>query len=189
MINKERKQKSIFGDNWIYKNTLERFPNHPLINLKPILDRILEGIQENLEGYYSKDFGRPSYPPSVILKMLLLEYLYNLSDVAVSQAVNCNILFKWFCGLDIDELAPDDTTLVKFRRRLGEDGFKAVFADFIEQAKRLGYGKGKLRILDATHVLSFSRGLNVVNLLKDGIKRVLKASEREGTATIRKSEG
>ncbi len=106
--------------------------------------------------------------------MLILEYLYNLSDVAVSQAVNCNILFKWFCGLDIDELAPDDTTLVKFRRRLGEDGFKAVFTDFIEQAKRLGYGKGKLRILDATCVLSFSRGLNVVNLLKDGIKRVLR---------------
>ncbi|MEO0115182.1 MAG: transposase, partial [candidate division WOR-3 bacterium] len=107
-------------------------------------------------------------------KMLILEYLYNLSDVAVSQAVNCNILFKWFCGLDIDELAQDDTTLVKFRRRFGEDGFKAVFTDFIEQVKRLGYGKGKLRILDATCVVSFSRGLNVVNLLKDGIKRVLR---------------
>lgn len=183
MIRKERKQNSIFGDNWVYKTILEKFPDHPLVRLKPIVNKILESIEEDMEFYYSKDFGRPSYPPSVILKMLLLEYLYNLSDVAVASSVACNMLFKWFCGLDIDEDVPDDSTLVKFRKRLGEDGFKEVFARFMEEAKQLGYSKGKLRILDATHVLSFSRGLSLGSLLKDGIKRVMK-TVKEKTLTL-----
>ncbi len=174
VISQERKQSSLFGDNWIYKNLLEKFPDHPLIKLRPLVDKILKEIGDNIEVYYRKDFGRPSYPVSVIFKMLLLEYLYNLSDVAVSQAVCCNFLFRWFCGLDIVDNVPDDTTLVKFRKRLGEEGFQEIFKDFILEAKQLGYGKGKLRIIDATHVLSFSRGLGAVSLLKDGAKRIIK---------------
>ena len=173
MITKERKQFSLFGDNWIYKNLLERFPEHPLVKMKPLIDNLLSKIEKDISVYYSAGFGRPSYPPAMLLKMLLLEYLYNLSDVAVSQGVCCNILFRWFCGLDIDESVPDDTTLVKFRNRLGEDGFKEIFNTFITLAQQLGYGKGKLKILDATHVFSFSRGLSVVGLLKDGLKRVM----------------
>lgn len=80
VITKERKQSSLFGDNWIYKNLLDKFPDHPLIKLKPLVDKILNEISDNIEAYYRKDFGRPSYPVSVIFKMLLLEYLYNLSD-------------------------------------------------------------------------------------------------------------
>jgi len=174
VISKDRKQSSLFGDNWIYKNLLEKFPDHPLIKLRPLIDKILTEIADNIEAYYRKDFGRPSYPVSVIFKMLLLEYLYNLSDVAVSQSVCCNFLFRWFCGLDILDDVPDDTTLVKFRKRLGEQGFQEVFESFIIEAKKLGYGRGKLRIIDATHVLSFSRGLGAVGLLKDGVKRIVK---------------
>lgn len=179
MVSKERKQSSLFGDNWIYKNLLEKFPDHPLIKLRPLVDKILKEIEGNIEVYYRKDFGRPSYPVSVIFKMLLLEYLYNMSDVAVSQLVFCNNLFRWFCGLDIVDDVPDDTTLVKFRKRLGEDGFKEVFEAFVLEVKKLGYGKGKLRILDATHVLSFSRGLGLVGLLRDGVKRIVRRIHRK----------
>jgi transposase len=188
MIQKERKQSSLFDDNWIYKIVLEKFPDHPLVKLKPLVNKIIGSIERNLEVKYAKDFGRPSYPPSVILKMLLLEYLYNLSDVAVSQAVFCNILFRWFCDLDIFEPVPDDTTLVKFRKRLGEEGFKDVFSSFIEAARELGYGKGRLRILDATHVFSFSRGLSVGGLLKEGIKRVIKMVKEKALTLSKKVE-
>jgi hypothetical protein len=54
----------------------------------------------------------------------------------------------------------------------GEEGFKEVFEAFITEARKLGYGKGKLRILDATHDFTFSRGLSLSGLLKDGLKRV-----------------
>ncbi|MEO0114719.1 MAG: transposase [candidate division WOR-3 bacterium] len=40
--------------------------------------------------------------------------------MALSQALNYDILINWISGLDIDELTPDDNTLVKFRRRLGD---------------------------------------------------------------------
>lgn len=178
MIRGERKQLSLFGDNWLYKIVVEKFPNHPLVKMKPIVDKILKELEKEIRLYYT-DFGRPSRP-SLLLKMLLLEYLYNLSDVAVCQAVAVNILFRWFCDLDIDEEVPDDTTLVKFRKRLGKEGFKEIFETFIKEAKKLGYGKGKLRILDATHVYSFSRGFGLVGVIRDGIKRVVKRIREKG---------
>ena len=33
-----------------------------------------------VEGIYSADEGRPSYPPLMMVKVLLLEQWYNLSD-------------------------------------------------------------------------------------------------------------
>jgi len=174
MLSGERKQLSIFGDGWIYSIIIAKFPDHPLVKLRPLVDKLLVDVEKGIGVYYSEGLGRPSWPVGVILKMHLLEYLYNLSDVMVSQAVNCNILFKWFCNLDIDENVPDDTTLVKFRKRLGEGGFTELFSSFIEASKKLGYGKGKLRILDGTHVLSFCGGFGRLGLLRDGIRRVLK---------------
>ena len=173
MVRDERKELSLFGDNWVYKTILEKFPNHPLVKLKPLVDKILDEVEKDVKVYYSLDFGRPSYP-RVKLLMLLLDFLFNLCDVAVCQAVCFNVLFKWFCGLDIADNVPDDTSLVKFRKRLGEDGFKEIFETFIKKALKLGYGKGRLRILDATHVFSFSRGLGRIALLKDGIRRIVK---------------
>ena len=109
------------------------------MKLKPLVDKILVEVEKDVKVYYSLDFGRPSYP-RVKLKMLLLEYLYNLCDVTVCF----NVLFKWFCGLDIADNVPDDTSLVKFRKRFGEDGFKEIFETFFKKALKLGYGKGRL---------------------------------------------
>lgn len=181
MIKEPRKNFSLFGDNWIYKIVIERFPHHPLLKLKPLVDKVLKGIEKDVaSSYYNEGLGRPAFPVGVILKMLLLEYLYGLSDRQVCFQVNCNILFKWFCGLDIDERVPDDTTLVKFRKRLGEEGFKEIFEAFIFEAKKLGYGKGKLKILDATHVFSSSRGFGFSSLLRNGIKRLAKRLKERG---------
>ena len=54
VIGKERKQSSLFGDNWIYKNLLDKFPNHPLIKLRPLVDKILTEIADNIEAYYKR---------------------------------------------------------------------------------------------------------------------------------------
>ena len=42
-------------------------------------------INELLAGSYCRDFGRPAKEPELMMKILLLQYLYDLSDVKVIE--------------------------------------------------------------------------------------------------------
>ena len=41
------------------------------------------------------------------MKLLFLQYLYNLSDVKVIEEANCNLAFLWFLGLNPEDKLPD----------------------------------------------------------------------------------
>jgi len=66
--------------------------------------------------------GRPPYDPVVLLKMLLLAYLYNLSERQTEVYCNDSLSAKCFLGLAADEPAPDHSTLTAFKRRIIENG-------------------------------------------------------------------
>ena len=171
-------QSSIFGDGWLYKIILENTRDNPLLKLKPIVDRVLKKTDKRLKTYYSPYEGRPSFPCGILFKMLLLEYLYKLSDVAVSKICVHDLLFRWFIGVDVTDPIPDDTTLVKFRKRLKDEGFREIFNELVREAKRFGYGKGKLRIVDATHVFSDTPKLGLIRLIKQGMRKVIEKVEK-----------
>ncbi|MCD6576516.1 MAG: transposase, partial [Anaerolineaceae bacterium] len=53
-------------------------------------------------------------------EMLLVTYLYNLSERQTERYINGSILAKYFPGLGMDQFAPDHSTLTKFKRRMIE---------------------------------------------------------------------
>ena len=59
--------------------------------------------------------GKPSYSGLLLFKMGLLQTWYGLSDYEVEDRVNDSISFSYFCGLNIDQVAPDHSTLSRFR--------------------------------------------------------------------------
>lgn len=59
--------------------------------------------------------GKPSYSGLLLFKMSLLQTWYGLSDYEVEDRVNDSISFSYFCGLNIDQVAPDHSTLSRFR--------------------------------------------------------------------------
>jgi IS5 family transposase len=61
--------------------------------------------------------------------MLLLEHYVDLSDRQASEQVAYNPLYRAVVGLGVDEAVPDDTTLVRFRARLGERGVRPQFGN------------------------------------------------------------
>jgi transposase len=63
------------------------------------------------------EVGRPPYPPVLVLKMLFLSYLYNVSERAIAELADLDLLMKWFLGLAVDEPAPDHSTLTTFKER------------------------------------------------------------------------
>jgi IS5 family transposase len=61
---------------------------------------------------------KPSYAGLLLFKMCLLQTWYGLSDYEVEDQVNDSISSGYFCGLNIDQFAPDHSTLSRFRTAL-----------------------------------------------------------------------
>ena len=75
-----------------------------------------------VEGVYSADEGRPSYPPLMMVKVLLLEQWYNLSDPQMEEALGDRISFRRFVGLGLQDETPDYSTISRFRTELVKHG-------------------------------------------------------------------
>ena len=77
-------------------------------------DPIIKVIQEHYTKGKSAS-GHPSYHGLLLFKMSLLQSWYGLSDYEVEDRVNDSISFSYFCGLNIDQVSPDHSTLSRFR--------------------------------------------------------------------------
>jgi len=115
---------------------------------RPMLDECYQSI------------GRCAYDPVVLLKMLLLQRWYNLSDRAVVAEAADRISFRLFLKLDIDKQPPDDTTLVRFRNRLDENGIYDKLMTKLEKQladSALKINEGRITIVDATLIEAYTR--------------------------------
>jgi len=64
-------------------------------------------IEKKLESLYDPSNGRPSYPPLVMFKALLLQQWFNLSDRDLSEAIADRLSFQSFLGLSLTDPVPD----------------------------------------------------------------------------------
>jgi len=174
MLGKTDPQASFF-DSYVEKYFLPQ--EHELLKIKEKVD--FSFIEEETKDLYAKVAGRLSYPPEVMFKILFLEFYYNLSDVEVVKQLRFNVLFRYFAQVKIEDPLPDDTSLVVFRKRLGEERFERIFEKFIEQCKKKGLLKERLKAIDATHIVADVAIPNTVNLLREGRGRILKEVKQE----------
>lgn len=69
------------------------------------LDRCVDFnfIYDKVEALYSNT-GRPSVDPVMLIKMMLIGYLYGIeSERRLEQEVRVNIAYRWFLGIELDE--------------------------------------------------------------------------------------
>jgi len=147
MFRSGRKQKSFFGDS-IYERVVPK--DNFLRKLKDIID--FSFVDDLCKDLYSKEMGRPAYPPSFMFKIVFLQFMYNLSDRKIADEIAINLAMKYFLSMDVDELPPDSTSLVVFRNRLGPGRFKEIFNRIVEEARAKGLIEDKLHIIDSTAV-------------------------------------
>ena len=62
--------------------------------------------------------GKPCYDGTLLFKMCLLQSWYGLSDYEVEDRINDSLSFSYFCGMTIEQAAPDHSTLSRFRTAL-----------------------------------------------------------------------
>ena len=166
-----------FFDSYIRQHFLPQ--DHKLLQIQKEVD--FSFIEESTKDLYATNLGRPSHPPEVMFRILFLEFYYNLSDVEVVKQLKVNVLFRYFAGLGAEATIPDDTSLVVFRKRLGEERFEKIFDEFVQQCQEKGLLQEKLKLIDATHIIADVAVPTTVSLLREGRKRLLQAIEkREG---------
>jgi len=101
----------------------------------------------------SGGFGRPPWRPLVMVKALLLQQWYGLSDPGLEEALSDRVSFRRFCGLALDEGTPDETTLCRFRNALGKAGLgEALFCEVTGQLDRAGFMVKAGTLIDASLV-------------------------------------
>lgn len=102
--------------------------------------------------------GRKPYRGAVMIRALYLQMLYGLSDPGLEEALGDRLSFRRFCGLELDEATPDETTICRFRLAAAKAGvMMACFEEVNRQldAKQLILRQGTL--IDATIVPAASR--------------------------------
>ena len=117
--------------------------------LRPILKQ---------NGIGSKNVcGQKAYDSVMMFKTLLIQKFYNLSDKKAEQGLNVNLLYMRFVGLSLDELAPDSTTIGRFRNSLIENKiYDKLFENVNKQLEDRGLiaTGGKDVLIDATLTVS-----------------------------------
>ena len=97
--------------------------------------------------------GVKAYDSVMMFKILLIQKFYNLSDEKVEQGLNVNLLYLRFVGLSLEELAPDSTTIGRFRNSLIKNKiYDELFANVNKQLEDAGLiaSGGKDVLIDAT---------------------------------------
>lgn len=105
--------------------------------------------------------GRPRKPARWMIRGLLLQHLYQLSDPQLEDQLIDRLSFRRFVGLPLDQPAPDFSTFWRFREALAERG---LIDELFEQVNRQLEAKGLLlkqgTIADAVIINSNNRPLS-----------------------------
>ena len=152
---KETKGDSFFG-NFLYEQKVsqDHFPG----KLNEVID--WDRFSKKLLRYYKGkgDVGQAPYNPIIILKMLLLCYLWNVSERMVEIMANDSLAIGYFLGLSGDEKAPDHSTLTLFKNRLIQNAGTKVYEELFDEIIKIAQEKagkfGKLQIVDSVHLVA-----------------------------------
>lgn len=149
-----------------------------------ILKRINEAISfdfinEILEDSYCKDFGRPTKEPEMMVKLLMLQRMYNLSDERVIEETQVNLAYMYFIGINPDEPLPHPSLLAKFRTmRLKEVTIDDMLTEIVKQCVEKGVIKAENGISeDTTHILANTIQKVPERIIKHLTKKIFKAME------------
>jgi transposase len=119
-----------------YVSLEDRIPaDHPLRPIRALVDRVLGALSPTFEALYAEG-GRPSIPPELLLRALLLQVLYTVrSERQLMEQLDYSLLYRWFVGLGLDAPVWVPTVFSKNRDRLlAGDVAQAFFAAVLAEA-------------------------------------------------------
>jgi transposase len=108
-------------------------------------------VEEMCEPYYHAHLGRPSIPPGVYFRMLLVGYYEGIgSQRGIAWRCADSLSLRTFLGIPLTEETPDHSSLTRVRDRLPLEVHAAVFQCVLALAAEKKLLPGKTVAVDAT---------------------------------------
>ena len=125
--------------------------DHPLRRVKRLVDEVLQELSPLFEEMYAKE-GRPSIPPERLLKAKMLQALYTIrSENLLVEALEYNLLFRWFLDLNLLDPVWDNSTFTKNQDRLlSHQTAELFFARIVGLAREHGWVSDEHFTVDGT---------------------------------------
>src|SRR5271165_1355197 len=149
MMGQHTRSESLF----YYFRLEDHLPENHLLRL---IDRHIsfDFVREKLRDSYS-DTGRPSIDPELLLRILLIGYLYGItSERKLVEELRMHLAWRWFTGLGFDEEVPHHSTFSKNRhgRFLESDLFQELFEEIVKRCMQTGLVKGEHMSVDGSFI-------------------------------------
>lgn len=112
-------------------------------------------IYDMVKDKYSLDKGRPSLDPVVLIKLVLIQYLFGIKSMRQTiKEIETNLAYRWFLHYGLSDKIPHFTTFGKnyTRRFKDSDIFERIFTTVLEKVIESGFVKSDAVFIDATHV-------------------------------------
>ena len=124
--------------------------DHQVRGIAAVLD--LSWLHGELAPHYSST-GRPSIDPALIIRMLILGYIFAIrSERALCREVQVNLAYRWFCGLGLEDKVPDHSAFTRARNERFRDGdiLRRVFERVVGTCIDAGFVGGEGFAVDAS---------------------------------------
>jgi transposase len=139
---------------WIHAAEIIRSPGHPFYErLNQLLqeqgfDRFVEA---SCASFYAETRGRPSIPPGVYFRMLLIGYFEGIgSERGIAWRCADSLALRAFLGYELNERTPEHSSLSVIRGRIDVETHREVFQWVLKVLGKSGLLKGKTIGIDAT---------------------------------------
>jgi len=105
--------------------------------------------------YYKGERGNRPYPLELMLRIFILQNVYNLADMAVMNEIIDSRAFSDFCGVNSPDEVPDGDTVGRFRNLLTKNNLQEkIFENTVQILMKKGLILKKGTIVDSTFIES-----------------------------------
>ncbi|MGZ3633286.1 MAG: transposase, partial [Parachlamydiaceae bacterium] len=118
-------------------------PAHEFYILAKMID--WNYYEKEFGSFYSENNSREPKPIRLMVRLVMLQNMFNLSDRVVVRNWLENPYWQFFCGFDFLQwkFPIDPSSLTRFRQRLGEQGVQKIFKSTIKMAVEEGFVSAK----------------------------------------------
>ena len=148
--------------------------DHILRKISKCID--FDFIYNEVKGKYGTN-GNVSVPPPIILKMMLLLFLYKVrSERELMLTIPERLDWLWFLGYDLDDEIPNHSVLSKARVRWGVAAFKSLFERIVWQCVEAGLVDGSKAFIDSSLIDADASNNSIIDT--QSLKKYLNKSYR-----------
>jgi transposase len=149
-----RRKREMQGQMFIAVADLPAAAGHPFYEKLNAALRAMDfdhRVERLCEKFYKDAVGRPSIPPGVYFRLLLIGYFEGIdSERGIAWRVADSLSLRRFLGYDLQQDTPDHSSLSRIRWRLDQATHEQVFQMVLQGLRQAGLAKGKTIGVDAT---------------------------------------